>query len=52
VARPKSGAKPPGLHRLPDRILVDIGQDPGSIRRSSWTEHMQWVIRHIGPTRS
>jgi hypothetical protein len=40
------------LDRLPDRILVDIGLDPGSFRRRGWNEYLQQLARHIGPTRS
>lgn len=46
-ARPRA----PALNRLPDRILADIGVDSGSVRRRGWTEYLQQLTRHIGPTR-
>ena len=41
----------PTLDRLPDRMLVDIGLYTGYHRRRSWSEYLQQLTRHIGPTR-
>ena len=52
IARPKAAPHNPALNRLPDRMLVDIGLDPGAERRRSWNDYLQQLTRHIGPTRS
>ena len=53
MARAPSKAAPrnPTLDRLPDRILADIGVDAGFERRRGWTDYLQQLTRHIGPTR-
>jgi hypothetical protein len=47
----KAAPHHPAFDRLPDRILLDIGLDPGSCRRHDWTAYVQQLARHIGPTR-
>jgi hypothetical protein len=48
----KVTARHAALDRLSDRLLVDVGLDPASFRRRGWTEYLQQLTRHIGPTRS
>ncbi|HVY51383.1 MAG TPA: hypothetical protein VHA07_07440 [Devosia sp.] len=40
------------LDRLPDRLLVDVGLDPQTVRRGGWAAHLRQLVRHMGPTRS
>ena len=40
------------LDRLPDRILVDIGIDREAFRHHrGWSNYLQQLVQHIGPTR-
>jgi hypothetical protein len=48
----KKRAGGPTLDRLPDRILADIGIDAGSRPYRRWSDYLQQLARHIGPTRS
>jgi len=41
----------PTLDRLPDRILADIGIDGNSRPHRRWSDYLQQLARHIGPTR-
>jgi hypothetical protein len=52
TGRSKAAPHNPNVDRLPDRMLVDIGLDAGAYRRRSWSEYLQHLTRHIGPTRS
>jgi hypothetical protein len=49
---PKKRARGPTLDRLPDRILADVGLDGGARPHQRWSDYLQQLARHIGPTRS